>query len=44
MSVAPGMAHPLAEEPGTEPAPRTPHAKIVDRLAVAWFRERLVTS
>ena len=35
--VIPGMAHALAEEPGTEAAPQTPHAAEVDRRAAAWF-------
>ena len=39
--VVPGMAHALAEEPGTEPAPQTPHAARVDRLAVDWFKAHL---
>jgi pimeloyl-ACP methyl ester carboxylesterase len=33
-----GMAHALAEEPGVEPAPQTPHAAVVDGHAVEWFR------
>lgn len=37
----PGMGHALAEEPGVEPAPQTPHAGVVDALAVAWFRQHL---
>jgi dienelactone hydrolase len=37
----PAMGHALAEEPGTEPAPQTPHAATVDRAAVAWFRRHL---
>ena len=36
--VVPGMAHALADEPGTEPAPQAPHAAVVDELAVDWFR------
>jgi pimeloyl-ACP methyl ester carboxylesterase len=36
-----GMGHALAEEPGTEPAPRTPHAAEVDAHAVDWFRKYL---
>jgi pimeloyl-ACP methyl ester carboxylesterase len=36
-----GMAHALADEPGTDAAPQTPHAATVDRLAAAWFREHL---
>jgi len=39
--VVPGMAHPLAEEPGVEPAPQTPHAAAVDQHAVAWLRAHL---
>ena len=39
--VVPGMAHALADEPGTEPAPQTPHAAAVDRLAVDWFSAHL---
>jgi hypothetical protein len=31
------MAHALAEEPGIDPAPQTPHAAEVDRLAVDWL-------
>lgn len=37
----PGMAHALADEPGTEPAPQTQHAAEVDRHAVRWFRHYL---
>ncbi|WP_243741814.1 alpha/beta hydrolase [Actinomycetospora succinea] len=36
-----GMGHALAEEPGLEPAPQTPHAAEVDAHAVAWFRQHL---
>jgi dienelactone hydrolase len=38
----PGMAHALAEEPGSDPAPQTAHAAVVDRHAVQWFRRYLV--
>jgi pimeloyl-ACP methyl ester carboxylesterase len=37
----PNMAHALAEEPGTGPAPQTPHAAVVDRHAVQWFQRYL---
>ncbi|QFZ21925.1 alpha/beta hydrolase family protein [Saccharothrix syringae] len=37
----PGLAHPLAEEPGIEPAPQTPLAREVDAGLVAWFRRHL---
>lgn len=36
-----GMGHALAEEPGLEPAPQTPHAGEVDRHAVRWFAQHL---
>lgn len=37
----PGLAHPLAEEPGIEPAPQLPLAREVDAGLTAWFRRRL---
>jgi dienelactone hydrolase len=37
-----GMAHALAEEPGFEAAPQTPHAAEVDALATAWFERFLL--
>lgn len=37
----PGMGHPLAEEPGLEPAPQTDHAARVDAALVDWFRPHL---
>ncbi|WP_033438973.1 alpha/beta hydrolase family protein [Saccharothrix sp. NRRL B-16314] len=37
----PGLAHPLAEEPGIEPAPQLPHAREVDAGLVRWFRRHL---
>jgi dienelactone hydrolase len=36
-----GMAHALADEPGIDPAPQTPHAATVDRHAVRWFQRHL---
>lgn len=39
--VIPGMAHAVADEPGVEPAPQTPHAIQVDRLATTWFARYL---
>lgn len=38
MSV-PGLDHPLAERPGTEPAPQLPNAKIVDEAVTVWFQD-----
>ncbi len=39
LHVIEGMGHALAEEPGVEPAPQTPHAAQVDQLAVAWLAQ-----
>ena len=39
--VVPGMEHALAEEPGIDPAPQTPHAAVVDARTVDWFRRHL---
>ncbi|WP_327065113.1 alpha/beta hydrolase family protein [Kitasatospora sp. NBC_01302] len=36
-----GLAHPLAERPGLEPAPQLPVAKAVDETVSAWFRQHL---
>jgi pimeloyl-ACP methyl ester carboxylesterase len=41
LQVVPGMGHALAEEPGEEPAPQTPAAAAVDRLAVDWLGRHL---
>ena len=41
LAVVPGVGHALAEEPGVEPAPQTPGAAAVDRLAAEWFRLHL---
>jgi pimeloyl-ACP methyl ester carboxylesterase len=37
----PLLAHALAEQPGTEPAPQTPGAAAVDRAMTQWFRRHL---
>lgn len=37
----PEMAHGLAEDPGTEPAPQTADAKRVDAAVTEWFRRHL---
>lgn len=37
----PGMGHGLAEEPGMEPAPQTPHAAHVDGIVTEWLGRRL---
>ncbi|GAA1982343.1 alpha/beta fold hydrolase [Amycolatopsis minnesotensis] len=38
-----GLAHPLADQPGIEPAPQLPVAKAVDDILTAWFGARLST-
>ncbi len=40
----PGLAHPLADEPGIEPAPQLPRAREVDAGLTAWFRRHLATT
>lgn len=37
----PGLAHPLADEPGIEPAPQLPGAHEVDAGLTTWFRRHL---
>jgi pimeloyl-ACP methyl ester carboxylesterase len=37
----PGLAHPLADEPGIEPAPQLPPAREVDAGLTRWFRRHL---
>jgi len=38
----PGLAHPLAERPGEEPAPQIPAAKHVDAEITAWLRRHWI--
>ncbi|MFI6172703.1 alpha/beta hydrolase family protein [Nocardia sp. NPDC051052] len=40
----PGLAHPLADEPGIEPAPQLPHARDVDTALTAWFQRHLANA
>lgn len=40
----PGLAHPLADEPGIEPAPQWPTTREVDAGLTAWFRSHLVAT
>ncbi|SDY09861.1 hypothetical protein SAMN05421504_104498 [Amycolatopsis xylanica] len=40
----PGLAHPLADEPGIEPAPQSPHAREVDGGLAEWFRRHLASA
>lgn len=37
LAKVPGLAHPLAEEPGLAAAPQTPAAKVVDALVSEWL-------
>ncbi|GEL23048.1 peptidase [Pseudonocardia sulfidoxydans NBRC 16205] len=39
----PGLAHPLADEPGLEPAAQRPTARAVDAILTDWFRARLTS-
>jgi pimeloyl-ACP methyl ester carboxylesterase len=38
------MAHALAEEPGLDPAPQSPHAARVDAVVTGWFHRHLTGS
>lgn len=37
----PDLAHPLADEPGLEPAPQLPAARAVDEILTPWFFRQL---
>jgi pimeloyl-ACP methyl ester carboxylesterase len=37
----PNLAHPLADEPGMEPAPQRPTTKLVDDALTGWFTRHL---
>ena len=37
----PGLAHPLADQPGIDPAPQLPLAAVVDRGLTEWFGTKL---
>jgi dienelactone hydrolase len=37
------LAHPLADEPGLEPAPQLPTAKAVDEILTQWFLRQLTS-
>jgi alpha-beta hydrolase superfamily lysophospholipase len=39
----PDLAHPLANEPGLEPAPQLPTARAVDEIVTRWFRQQLTS-
>lgn len=39
----PDLAHPLADEPGLEPAPQLPTARAVDEILTRWFLRRLTS-
>ncbi|UMP03708.1 S9 family peptidase [Amycolatopsis sp. EV170708-02-1] len=41
LAEVPGLAHPLAEEPGIEPAPQLPIAKLVDDTVSEWLVRHL---
>jgi len=41
LTSVPGLPHPLADEPGLEPAPQLPAAKVVDEIVTQWFLRQL---
>jgi len=40
----PGLAHPLADEPGLEPAPQLPATMEVDEILTQWFLRQLTAT
>jgi pimeloyl-ACP methyl ester carboxylesterase len=44
LTTIPGMAHVLADEPGLDPAPQTPHARQVDSVVAGLLRRHLTGS
>jgi dienelactone hydrolase len=40
LRTVPDLPHPLADEPGLEPAPQLPVAKVVDGILTQWFSAR----
>jgi pimeloyl-ACP methyl ester carboxylesterase len=43
LTTIPGLAHPLAEGPGTDPSPQWPTTKQVDATLTTWFQDHLPT-
>ncbi|MDT7568746.1 MAG: hypothetical protein QOG76_7370 [Pseudonocardiales bacterium] len=41
LRTVPDLPHPLADEPGLEPAPQRPAAKVVDGILTQWFLRQL---
>lgn len=41
LTTVPDLPHPLADEPGLEPAPQLPAAKVVDEILTRWFLRQL---
>jgi len=41
LATVPGLPHPLADEPGLEPAPQLPSARVVDEILTNWFVQKL---
>lgn len=43
LTTVPDLAHPLADEPGLEPAAQRPTAKAVDEILTQWFARQLTS-
>jgi dienelactone hydrolase len=41
LTTVPDLPHPLADEPGLEPAPQLPATKAVDEILTQWFHRQL---
>jgi dienelactone hydrolase len=44
LRTVPGLPHPVADEPGLEPAPQLPAARAVDDVLTQWFRRQLTAT
>ncbi|WP_199435316.1 prolyl oligopeptidase family serine peptidase [Qaidamihabitans albus] len=44
LTTVPDLAHSLADEPGLEPAPQRPTAKVVDEILTRWFLRQLTAT
>lgn len=44
LRTVPDLPHPLADEPGMEPAPQLPVARVVDEILTKWFQRQLTAN
>lgn len=44
LTTVPNLPHPLADEPGLQPAPQLPATKVVDETPTQWFLRQLTAT